>query len=298
MKCSKCGLDVQSGMYNCPHCGNPLSYYDSNASVAVEKVNVGLVILSVFFPFVGFILFLVFLNKSPKTAKACGLGALITVIVEVVIGVLFFSLIFFSVGKKLENQITVDDDYEITENYSDAVNGEDTQTNVIIGEVSSDWKSYQVSYNGKTITLPTSYNNFSVTTGFKLKDSAGNDTLKNNYYAVVNMYMNDKLALSTEVYNNSGVESKVTDCNVTRISQRKYHITNGAGQFVFPGNLKVGDSITENDLVSLFGQPNDKKTYGTSTTYSYNADTTWTTTNYYKIEVVDGVIEQLTLDNR
>lgn len=121
MKCNRCGLDIQIGMNNCPHCGNPLNYYDSNVAVAGEKTNVWLVILSVIFPFLGFILFLIFLNNQPKTAKACGLGALIAFVVEILISILMFALIFFSVS----NAIEIDEkeyEYEITETFGDEDN--------------------------------------------------------------------------------------------------------------------------------------------------------------------------------
>lgn len=62
--------------------------------------------------------------------------------------------------------------------------------------------------------------------------------------------------------------------------------------------LAFNDEITEDKLIMLFSQPNDKRTYSSSITYLYNADPSWTTTNYYKIVVVDGIIDELTLDNR
>lgn len=62
--------------------------------------------------------------------------------------------------------------------------------------------------------------------------------------------------------------------------------------------LAFNDEITEDKLITLFGQPNDKRTYSSSITYLYNVDPSWTTTNYYKIVVVDGIIDELTLDNR
>lgn len=148
------------------------------------------------------------------------------------------------------------------------------------------------------MTLPISYNDFSSTTGFKLKEFFSTNVLKNNYYMLANLYKNDKLGLSGEIYNDFGSETIVSNCKITRVSQRKSHISNNVGQVVFPGNLKVNDEITEDKLIMLFGQPNDKRAYSSSITYLYNADPSWTTTNYYKIVVVDGIIDELTLDNR
>lgn len=300
MKCDRCGLDIQQGMNNCPHCGNLINYYDSNLSSEREKVNVLLVILSFFFPIVGLIFFFVFLGNAPKTAKTCGLVALITVVVEILVTVLFFSLIFLNINKVVVDNKIDNDSYDVIyeDNKDDEMSYDSDVSDIIVSNVSNNWKSYQISYNGKNFNLPVSYSDFFVNTGFTFKSLNEDISLKPNYYAIVNLYKNDKLGLTTEVYNDKGIDSNVSNGMITRISQNKYHVSNNVGQVVFPGSLKVGDSITEDKLISLFGQFNDKKTYGNTTTYSYNEDTLWTTTNYYKIEVVNGVIEQLTLDNR
>ena len=50
----------------------------------VDAPNTGFAILSFFFPMVGFVLWLVWKDKTPLKAKSCGKGALISVIVSVV----------------------------------------------------------------------------------------------------------------------------------------------------------------------------------------------------------------------
>lgn len=54
-----------------------------------EKANIGLVILSVIIPLVGFVLFFAMKKKAPKTAKACGIAALIVTVVWVALAVIF-----------------------------------------------------------------------------------------------------------------------------------------------------------------------------------------------------------------
>ena len=49
----------------------------------------GFAVLGFFFPLVGLILWLVWMNSSPLKAKSCGKGALIGVIVSVVIGIIY-----------------------------------------------------------------------------------------------------------------------------------------------------------------------------------------------------------------
>ena len=54
-----------------------------------EKVSAGLIVLSVFFPIVGFILFFANKKKKPKTAKICGIAAGIVLVLHLaVFGVL------------------------------------------------------------------------------------------------------------------------------------------------------------------------------------------------------------------
>ena len=55
----------------------------------VDAPNTGFAVLCFFFPMVGLILWLVWKDKTPLKAKSCGKGALIGVIVNTVISILF-----------------------------------------------------------------------------------------------------------------------------------------------------------------------------------------------------------------
>ena len=332
MKCSKCGTSFGSDMKFCPNCGQPIeniatvnSSFNNDSSIGAstimaqgstmtpnfqsgvvnnsERVNVGLVILSCLFPIIGIILFFVNKKKQPKNAKACGLGALISIIVSVVLTLMIVIPIVNDVIDTAKGSIDYNEEENIIEEENDII-VEDTNTNddENIGTVSNNWKDYQIEYNGQIISLPTTYQKVSSITGFTYKDSALQSYLDNNYYISINMYYNDKLALYTETTNDTGVTALYTDCNITRISQTKYQASQTGKTFIFPGGLKVGEALTEADLIALVGQPTDKDVYSSDNyekiTYTYNANTTWTTTNLYKIEVVNGIIDQLTLDNR
>ena len=279
-----------------------------------DKVNIWLVILSWFIPLAGLIIFFVQKKTSPKTAKASGICALISALLSIVGVVLSFSLLFgamnFAVettkdtaeeiidqaGSQIEDiEDMLDENLETNITTDSSTTTDSTTTNVA---VSNDWKQYQFGIGDKVYTLPMSYNDFKTASGFTIKDMYINMVLANNHYAPVNLYKNDKLALYIELFNNSGAELKYVDSSVTRISQTKYQVSQGADKIVFPGGLKVGDAITEAQLTALFGAPSEAKDYSGSKQYIYVSDTTWTTTNNFKINVIDGVIDEIQLDHR
>lgn len=135
-------------------------------------------------------------------------------------------------------------------------------------------------------------------TGFTMKTTDTENTLNKGYYSIANLYNNDKLALYIELANKIEGPIKMSDCIVTRVSQTKYQVNQGASAIIFPGNLQVNKSISEAQIIALFGQPNYIKDYGTTKYYTYLSNSTWTTTNNFKISVVNGVIDELALDHR
>jgi hypothetical protein len=304
-----------------PAVNNEQSVGTSANSVPVQdKVNIWLVILSWFIPLAGLIIFFVQKKSSPKTAKASGICALISALLSIIVTIACFALVFgtFNVVHKnakedmdtmiedvldKADQIMEDAEDQMDE-LEDEVNSGDTSSTTTPSDstttvtVSNDWKQYQIAINNKVYALPMSYSDFKTATGFALKDTYINMVLPNNHYAPVNLYKNDKLALYIELFNNSGLESKYVESKVTRVSQTKYQISQGADAIVFPGGLKVGDSVTDAQIVTLFGQPNDLKDNGSSKQYTYLSDTTWTTTNNFKIKLVNGIIDEIQLDNR
>ena len=109
--CTKCGKEIEDNAKFCPSCGASQSYggyeeqpYDpsqNNAynapqyqqqrspSANYDSGSVGWAILGFFIPIVGLILFIVWLNEKPKSAKMAGIGALISVILSVLWSVFF-----------------------------------------------------------------------------------------------------------------------------------------------------------------------------------------------------------------
>ncbi len=309
MLCNKCGKEVDQNSRFCPNCGGEISNVNnvgninnnSNEQINKEgKVNVGLAILSFIIPIAGLIIFLVKKDSDKKNAKACGICALVSfvlgIIISIITVVLTFNL-FSDFGNKVteninnSNSVVEKDDTKQDDNKSDS--------NV---SISNNWSDYEFTVNGKSIKLPCTYNELKEVTGFSMKSAQESSSLSNNYYTLVNMYKNDKLALSTEILNDTGSDIKYTDGKITRVSQSKYQVSTGADKITFPGDIKAGDEITEEKIKQLFGEPTDIYEYSNdgydSVTYTYNEDTTWTTTNFYEIKIVNGVIDEITLDNR
>lgn len=312
MICIKCNSQVEDGVKFCPVCGANLvedvnhANFDAQSnfnSMSSDKVNVLLVIISVFIPLVGFILFFAYKSKSPKTAKYSGIAALASFLVSFIISILLGSLLIFNFSPS-PNEI-LNDNNDVVENSNDDTvveENDSTDSNQTQSEnkstISNDWKQYQIDINGKIYTLPMTYLELSTATGFSMKETNASSNLENNHYALVNLYKNDKLALYIEIINKTGDVKKYTECNVSRVSQSKYQVSQGAQAIIFPGGIKVGDSITDEQVVALLGTANDVKDYGTSKQYMYLSDTSWTTINNYKIKITNGVVEELSLDHR
>ena len=77
--CKNCGAQIDDRTMTCPFCGA-----NQNTSPAVvDNGGIGWGILGFCIPIVGLVLFLVWKDQKPKTAKAAGIGALIAVIVGI-----------------------------------------------------------------------------------------------------------------------------------------------------------------------------------------------------------------------
>ncbi len=86
--CKNCGERIDDAAVICPKCGVP----QQTAPTTVDNGGFGWGLLGFCIPLVGLILFLVWRETKPKTSKAAGIGALVSVISVVVIYALFFAL--------------------------------------------------------------------------------------------------------------------------------------------------------------------------------------------------------------
>ena len=87
--CKNCGNYVDDKAFACPQCGAT----QMNTPAVVDNGGFGWGLLGCCIPLVGLILYLVWKDSKPKTAKAAGKGALISVIASVVIYVVYFILL-------------------------------------------------------------------------------------------------------------------------------------------------------------------------------------------------------------
>ena len=88
--CKYCGAQIDENAVVCTSCGAS----QSTAPAVVDKGGFGWGLLGWCVPIVGLILFLVWKDTKPKTAKAAGIGALVSVILGVVIYIVTFALGF------------------------------------------------------------------------------------------------------------------------------------------------------------------------------------------------------------
>ncbi|MBR5021374.1 MAG: zinc ribbon domain-containing protein [Oscillospiraceae bacterium] len=88
--CKNCGAQIDDNAVVCTSCG----VAQNTAPAVVDKGGFGWGLLGWCVPIVGLILFLVWKDTKPKTAKAAGIGALVSVILGVVIYIATFALGF------------------------------------------------------------------------------------------------------------------------------------------------------------------------------------------------------------
>ena len=86
--CKNCGAEIDDLATICPRCG----VYQETKPAVVDNGGFGWGLLGFCIPLVGLILFLVWKDTKPKTSKAAGVGALVSVIVLVVFYILMIAL--------------------------------------------------------------------------------------------------------------------------------------------------------------------------------------------------------------
>lgn len=83
--CKHCGKEVAENTITCPYCGTSQAAAQNAAPAPVDNGGFGWGLLGCCIPIVGLVLFLVWKDTKPKTAKAAGIGALVCVAVNVLI---------------------------------------------------------------------------------------------------------------------------------------------------------------------------------------------------------------------
>lgn len=91
MYCGECGKKLEKTSKFCSYCGaSTTSQSDNTVNSSEENANVLLVIASFFVPILGLVLFAVYRDTKKKTSKACGIAALVSFILNIVVTVVCF----------------------------------------------------------------------------------------------------------------------------------------------------------------------------------------------------------------
>lgn len=86
--CKNCGAQIDDKAVVCPSCG----VAQTTTPTVIDNGGFGWGLLGCCIPLVGLILFLVWHDTKPRSAKAAGIGALISTIV----GILFYVLVILA----------------------------------------------------------------------------------------------------------------------------------------------------------------------------------------------------------
>ena len=86
--CKNCGAQIDDNAVVCTSCGTA----QNTAPAVVDKGGFGWGLLGWCLPIVGLILFLVWKDTKPKTAKAASIGALVSTILAIVLYIATFAL--------------------------------------------------------------------------------------------------------------------------------------------------------------------------------------------------------------
>ena len=87
--CRKCGAPISDSAQTCPRCGAYQSAPQPRQT-SEDKGGVGLCALGCCIPLAGLILYLVWKDEKPESAKAAGIGALISVGLSLLITLINF----------------------------------------------------------------------------------------------------------------------------------------------------------------------------------------------------------------
>lgn len=88
MFCKNCGKEIDDNAAVCIHCG----VVTNSTPAVVDNGGFGWGLLGCCIPIVGLILFLVWKDTKPKTSKAAGIGALVSVGIYILLYLFIFIL--------------------------------------------------------------------------------------------------------------------------------------------------------------------------------------------------------------
>ena len=93
--CRNCGKELSDNATTCLYCGTS---QQQTTPQEVDNGGFGWGLLGCCVPIAGLILFLVWKDTKPKSSKAAGIGALVSVIATVIFYVIYFVIIVGIIG--------------------------------------------------------------------------------------------------------------------------------------------------------------------------------------------------------
>lgn len=258
------------------------------AGVTNDKANVGLIILSIFIPLAGFILYFVKKKEEPKAAKSYGLAALIMFIINIVLSIIITVCSTAGVLKlaKDVNKYSPDSSFSYTTDQEDADDTTDNSSTAPAVSASSakfastkyaDLDHRQFAINGKVYTLGVTTLQDMIDDGVPFdKDDIANANNNVNPDSGTDFEIElGKYNYATVYVGNFTDDNKAAkDCPIREIY---FSIDEDETQNVLSFNFPF--SLTEDNLKENSGDPTDYST-NTSNKYTY-------TTYEYKVESDD-----------
>lgn len=251
-----------------------------------DKVNPWLVVLSVFVPIVGIILFFVKKKDKPKEAKAYGITGLVMVILNILISIIMFVGSFGLMGAIFSglNNLEVEQSKGSVEYYNEETEAYQSGSETTIGSTNSSttensvskdntnnstkFTDYSMCYNGKKITFPCSYDTFSSTTGYAFDDDDVKDSLNEDEYNTYQLGGGNATVVIT-LANTTNQTKSVKECTVIGVTIENSIFEDEpyeeSSQFSFVNNLTVGQTTSFEKLEKMFGEPANSYT---GTTYN------------------------------
>lgn len=90
--CSKCGKQLLDEAVVCVGCGCLVGEIPKSRNSSDDEISIGLCILSFFFPIFGIIYWPVKHSQTPKKAMACGIVAIVSIVMGIAMFEAFMSM--------------------------------------------------------------------------------------------------------------------------------------------------------------------------------------------------------------
>jgi len=214
-------------------------------------------------------------------------------------------------GKNVEDDVNTEiSDVELSDDSADDISFEDSgmdksnsveieteeSKNFIYGE----WNNYTIIIDGKEFAFPCKYMDLA-----NALDKAFED-FDYNTYLPAGCSVKEDISLLTQtgsyvfakvkVMNMSQDDMPITECMVVRIDIMDTVLEEWKHDLLLPGDIRIGDTVDESDLVSRLGNMSWINDRGYIKVYSWNASQEYPEHNCYQIETSGGVISNVVLD--